>query len=202
MEEDAGKSLHDGFAESSRSHASRLQPQRRAAHRDRHAARPALAPPTPPRRSAASARSSSPSASTTATWKRAACAATPTSRSARSATTAFGVKTELKNLNSFRHVQRALEFEIERHIAGAPRRHAARAGNAALRSGDGPHDRDADQGRGRRLSLLPGARSAAARHRRRRGSTRSARALPELPEARRQRFVGAVRPCRSTTPAC
>jgi aspartyl-tRNA(Asn)/glutamyl-tRNA(Gln) amidotransferase subunit B len=29
---------------------------------------------------------------------------------------AFGVKTELKNLNSFRHVQRALEFEIERHI--------------------------------------------------------------------------------------
>jgi len=29
----------------------------------------------------------------------------------------FGVKTELKNLNSFRHVQRALEFEIDRHIA-------------------------------------------------------------------------------------
>jgi aspartyl-tRNA(Asn)/glutamyl-tRNA(Gln) amidotransferase subunit B len=29
--------------------------------------------------------------------------------------TAFGVKTELKNLNSFRHVQRALEFEIDRH---------------------------------------------------------------------------------------
>ena len=30
--------------------------------------------------------------------------------------TAFGVKTELKNLNSFRHVQRALEFEIDRHV--------------------------------------------------------------------------------------
>ena len=30
--------------------------------------------------------------------------------------TAFGVKTELKNLNSFRHVQRAVEFEIERHV--------------------------------------------------------------------------------------
>ena len=28
--------------------------------------------------------------------------------------TAFGVKAEVKNLNSFRHVQRALEFEIER----------------------------------------------------------------------------------------
>jgi aspartyl-tRNA(Asn)/glutamyl-tRNA(Gln) amidotransferase subunit B len=31
-------------------------------------------------------------------------------------TSAFGVKTELKNLNSFRHVQRAIEFEIERHV--------------------------------------------------------------------------------------
>jgi aspartyl-tRNA(Asn)/glutamyl-tRNA(Gln) amidotransferase subunit B len=31
--------------------------------------------------------------------------------------TAFGVKTEVKNLNSFRYVQRALEFEIERQIA-------------------------------------------------------------------------------------
>jgi aspartyl-tRNA(Asn)/glutamyl-tRNA(Gln) amidotransferase subunit B len=30
--------------------------------------------------------------------------------------TAFGVKTEIKNLNSFRHVQRAIEFEIERQI--------------------------------------------------------------------------------------
>jgi aspartyl-tRNA(Asn)/glutamyl-tRNA(Gln) amidotransferase subunit B len=31
--------------------------------------------------------------------------------------TAFGVKTELKNLNSFRHVQRAIEYEIDRHTA-------------------------------------------------------------------------------------
>ena len=39
---------------------------------------------------------------------------------------AFGVKTEVKNLNSFRHVQRALEFEIDRHVdarrAGTPLR--------------------------------------------------------------------------------
>jgi aspartyl-tRNA(Asn)/glutamyl-tRNA(Gln) amidotransferase subunit B len=34
----------------------------------------------------------------------------------RSGTETLGVKTELKNLNSFRHVQRALEYEIERHI--------------------------------------------------------------------------------------
>jgi aspartyl-tRNA(Asn)/glutamyl-tRNA(Gln) amidotransferase subunit B len=31
-------------------------------------------------------------------------------------TRAFGVKTELKNMNSFRNVERALEFEIDRHI--------------------------------------------------------------------------------------
>jgi aspartyl-tRNA(Asn)/glutamyl-tRNA(Gln) amidotransferase subunit B len=31
--------------------------------------------------------------------------------------TAFGTKTEVKNLNSFRHVQRALEYEIERQTA-------------------------------------------------------------------------------------
>jgi aspartyl-tRNA(Asn)/glutamyl-tRNA(Gln) amidotransferase subunit B len=31
-------------------------------------------------------------------------------------TEALGVKTEVKNLNSFRYVQRALEYEIERHI--------------------------------------------------------------------------------------
>jgi aspartyl-tRNA(Asn)/glutamyl-tRNA(Gln) amidotransferase subunit B len=33
----------------------------------------------------------------------------------------FGVKTEVKNLNSFRHVQRALEFEIERQTAAVRR---------------------------------------------------------------------------------
>jgi aspartyl-tRNA(Asn)/glutamyl-tRNA(Gln) amidotransferase subunit B len=35
----------------------------------------------------------------------------------RSGASAFGVKVEIKNLNSFRHVQRALEFEIDRQVA-------------------------------------------------------------------------------------
>ena len=43
------------------------------------------------------------------------CDANVSVRPARRA--AFGVKAEIKNLNSFRHVQRALEFEIERQIA-------------------------------------------------------------------------------------
>ena len=34
----------------------------------------------------------------------------------RAGAQAFGVKTEIKNLNSFRHVQRALEYEIDRQI--------------------------------------------------------------------------------------
>ena len=41
MEEDAGKLLHEGFPWSAREERRRLQPQRRAADRDRHPARPA-----------------------------------------------------------------------------------------------------------------------------------------------------------------
>ena len=62
-------------------HRARLQPQRRAADRDRHRARPSLGRRCRASASAACARSWSPSASTTATWKRAASAATRTSRS-------------------------------------------------------------------------------------------------------------------------
>ncbi len=42
MEEDAGKSLHHGFADSATEDVARFQSQRRAAHRDRHRARSAL----------------------------------------------------------------------------------------------------------------------------------------------------------------
>ena len=64
----------------------------------------------------AARRSSCGSASTTATWKRAACAATPTSRCGRAGATTLGTKAEVKNLNSFRYLQKALEYEIERQI--------------------------------------------------------------------------------------
>ncbi len=42
LEEDAGKSLHDGPGGCRRADLARLQPGRRAAHRDRHRARPAV----------------------------------------------------------------------------------------------------------------------------------------------------------------
>ena len=80
LEEDAGKSLHDGFPDSDR--RTYLDFNRSGVPlieivTDRTCGRRR----TRRSSSAGCARSSSPSASTTATWKRAACAATPTSRS-------------------------------------------------------------------------------------------------------------------------
>ncbi len=43
-----------------------------------------------------------------------ASAAMPTSPSGRKGEEAFGTRAELKNMNSFRNVQRALEYEIKR----------------------------------------------------------------------------------------
>jgi aspartyl-tRNA(Asn)/glutamyl-tRNA(Gln) amidotransferase subunit B len=102
--------------------------------------------------------------------------------------TAFGVKTELKNLNSFRHVQRAVEFEIERHVQ------ARRDGIALVqetRLYDPATNRttvmrtkeEADDYRYFPEPDLPPLTLDAA------WIEDVRRALPELPEARRRRFV-------------
>jgi aspartyl-tRNA(Asn)/glutamyl-tRNA(Gln) amidotransferase subunit B len=115
LEEDAGKSLHDGFADSARS--THLDFNRSGVPLIEIVTRPDL-------RSAADAAEA---------FSRVReilvavgvndgnmeegslrCDANVSVRPVGE--TSFGVKTELKNLNSFRHVQRALEFEIERHI--------------------------------------------------------------------------------------
>ena len=100
----------------------------------------------------------------------------------------FGVKTEIKNLNSFRHVQRALEFEIDRQIA------VLRDGGRVVHE-----TRLWDPGAGRTLSM----RSKEEAHDYRyfpepdlpplqleRAAIEAIRAtLPELPDARRLRFI-------------
>lgn len=100
----------------------------------------------------------------------------------------FGTKAEVKNLNSFRYLQRALEYEIERQIgvleSGGKILQETRLYNVAagrtesMRSKEFAHDYryfpDPD--------LLPVSVDAAFQEK-----VRSA--MPELPEAKRERFV-------------
>jgi aspartyl-tRNA(Asn)/glutamyl-tRNA(Gln) amidotransferase subunit B len=100
----------------------------------------------------------------------------------------FGTKVEVKNLNSFRFLQKALEFEIERHItvleSGGHLSQETRLWNQAeghtvsMRSKEKAHDYRYFP----EPDLLPVHISAAWREEVR-------RTLPELPEAKRARFV-------------
>lgn len=108
--------------------------------------------------------------------------------SVRRAGERLGVKTEIKNLNSFRHVQRALEHEIERQIAvlesGGTVEHETRlwdvgaARTFSMRSKEEAHDYryfpEPD---------LPPLQIAPATIDELKGT------LPELPDARRRRFM-------------
>ena len=100
----------------------------------------------------------------------------------------FGTKAEVKNLNSFRYLQKALEYEIERQIAtlesGGRIAQETRLWNVgegrteAMRSKEFAHDYRYFP----EPDLLPLRVSAAWRD-------EIAAAMPELPEARRKRFV-------------
>jgi aspartyl-tRNA(Asn)/glutamyl-tRNA(Gln) amidotransferase subunit B len=102
----------------------------------------------------------------------------------------FGTKVEVKNLNSFRYLQKALEFEIERHIAvlesGGRISQETRLWNQveghtlSMRSKEKAHDYRYFP----EPDLLPVHISSAWREEVR-------RTLPELPEAKRARFVSA-----------
>jgi aspartyl-tRNA(Asn)/glutamyl-tRNA(Gln) amidotransferase subunit B len=100
----------------------------------------------------------------------------------------FGVKAEVKNLNSFRHLQHAVEHEIERQIAvlesGGRIQQETRLWNVAadrtepMRSKEFAHDYRYFP----EPDLLPVHVSAAWRE-------EIASTMPELPEAKRRRFV-------------
>ena len=100
----------------------------------------------------------------------------------------FGTKVEVKNLNSFRYLQKALEYEIERHIGvldgGGRISQETRLWNQAegrtvsMRSKEKAHDYRYFP----EPDLLPVHVSRAWRD-------EISRTLPELPEAKRSRFV-------------
>ena len=100
----------------------------------------------------------------------------------------FGTKVEVKNLNSFRFLQKALEYEIERHIgvieSGGKISQETRLWNqnesytVSMRSKEKAHDYRYFP----EPDLLPIHVSAAWREEIR-------RSLPELPAAKRERFV-------------
>jgi aspartyl-tRNA(Asn)/glutamyl-tRNA(Gln) amidotransferase subunit B len=100
----------------------------------------------------------------------------------------FGTKVEVKNLNSFRYLQKALEYEIERHIGvlesgGKIHQetrlwHQAEGFTVPMRSKEKAHDYRYFP----EPDLLPVHVSAAWREEVR-------RTLPELPAAKRARFV-------------
>ena len=85
----------------------------------------------------------------------------PTFRSGRPDRASSARKTEIKNMNSFRSVQRAIESEIERQIALLNVGRPHRAGDARLGRGQRRDALDAQQRRGARLPLLSRSRSGA-----------------------------------------
>src|SRR5229473_136467 len=103
---------------------------------------------------------------------------------------AFGTKVEVKNLNSFRYLARALEYEIERHIGvlegGGRISQETRLWNQTANRTDSMRSKEKahDYRYFPEPDLLPVHVSAAWRDEIR-------RALPELPDAKRDRFVRA-----------
>ena len=111
IEEDAGKNIH---AESAQ--PGRFQPLGRAADRDRQRARPPLRR----RRRRLPAPTAHDSSVRRGVRRQDGGRQFPmrlsTSRSASAAQRNIGVRTEIKNLNSFRFVEDAIEYEVDRQI--------------------------------------------------------------------------------------
>ena len=143
----------------------RSEPHRRAADGDRQRPRPAVAGRWPGPTCKSSRRCWNTWTCATATWKKAACAATPTSPCARWVPTPWARETEIKNLNSFRNVQQAIAYEVERQGDVLDGGGSVVQETRLFDAGPRCHPAHAQQGRGARLPLLPGAGPGAAANR-------------------------------------
>ena len=160
LEEDAGKSLHEGFRRLGPCHVSRLQSQRRAAHRDRHRAGSALG-----RRRQRVLQPAARDPRRHRRERREHGRGQPALRRQR-----LGAA---RRDDDVRHEGGSEEPQlVPPRAAGAGvrdrapdraahRGRACRAGDPAVGHRRRPHSVDAQQGRGARLSLFPGARPAA-----------------------------------------
>jgi aspartyl-tRNA(Asn)/glutamyl-tRNA(Gln) amidotransferase subunit B len=110
----------------------------------------------------------------------------------------WGTKVEVKNLNSFRSVQRSLEYEIARQTRVLEGRRARHAGHHGLGRGRAAHLRDAHERRGERLPLLSRAGPAAARHHPPSGPRGFAPRCPNCPP--RRSAVSSRSVCGTPTP--
>ena len=115
LEEDAGKSLHEGFPDSGEKTAIDLN--RTGVPLIEIVSEPDMSTPDEAYEYLTRLKEIILyTGSATATWKKARCAAMPTSVFVRAARKQFGTKTEIKNVNSFRFIREALEYEIGRQI--------------------------------------------------------------------------------------
>ena len=205
LEEDAAKLVHAGA--SGRIHGSatsrrRLQPRRHAAGRDRHRARPALG--RGRRRVARLLRTTLRQLGVSDVNMEEGSLRCDANISIRPAgQRELGTKTELKNMNSFRFIERGIRAEIARQEALAARGRGGRAGDAALR----PADRDASRRcapRRRRTTTATSPSPTSSRSRSpRRCSTARAPRCRSCPAARAERFerdLGLSPTARSCSP--
>ena len=105
----------------------------------------------------------------------------------------LGTRCEIKNLNSFRFMQEAIEFEVRRQIELIEDGGTVVQETRLYDPGPPRDALDAQQGRRAGLPLLPRSRPAAAGDRRGVDRARARATMPELPEAMQARFVARLR---------
>ncbi len=109
----------------------------------------------------------------------------------------FGTRREIKNLNSFRFMQQAIDYEVQWQIDLIEDGGDGAAGDGAVRSRARRDAGDAEQGRRARLPLLPRPRPAAAGHR---GGLDRARCAPSMPELPREMAAALPARVRASAP--